>query len=130
PIFVVVAAPQHVEHVAECRLADFAAGAVAVDLEHLLHRSQPLTAQNLAQLLLGERHARTENAPGFLFELRRDGPQQVLAELAATAAARPRARRLLQLRHRADALLVDGLDDRALRHTDAATDGRRVRHVS
>ena len=61
-IFVVVAAPEHVEHVAQRRLADLAAQAVAVDVEHLLHRLQPLAAQDLAQLVL-RRTARSRRAP-------------------------------------------------------------------
>ena len=56
-ILVVIAAPEHVEHVAQRRLADLAADAVAVDLEHLLHRLQLLAAQDVAQLVLGKRQA-------------------------------------------------------------------------
>ena len=37
-VFLVIAAPEHVEHVAQRGLADLAALAVAVDVEHLLHR--------------------------------------------------------------------------------------------
>ena len=36
-VFVVITAPQHIEHVAESRLADFATYAVPVDLQDLLH---------------------------------------------------------------------------------------------
>ena len=87
-ILVVIAAPQHVEHVAQRRLADLAARAVAVDVEHLLHRLQPLAAQDLAQVVLRERHAAAQHLLAFLLEVRRDRPQQVLAQRRAAAAAR------------------------------------------
>ena len=72
-ILVVVAAPEHVQHVAERGLADFAAEAVAVDVEHLLHRLQLLAAQDVAQLVFAERHARAEHAFGLVLEVGRDG---------------------------------------------------------
>ncbi len=79
-ILVVVAAPEHVEHVAERRLADLAADAVAVDLEHLLHRLQPLAAQDVAQLVFGKRQAAADDGLALVFELGRDGAQQFLAQ--------------------------------------------------
>ena len=53
-IFIVVSAPQHVHHVTERRLADFAAHAVSIDFQNFLHRAQPLAPQNFAQLVLGK----------------------------------------------------------------------------
>ena len=59
PVFLVVAAPQHIEHVTQRRLADLTAFAVAIYREHLFDRLQLLSADNLAQTLVGEGHAGT-----------------------------------------------------------------------
>jgi hypothetical protein len=127
-VLVVIAAPQHVEHVAEGRLAHLAADAVAVDLQHLLHRLQPLAAQDVAQLVLGKRQAGADDLLDLVLELGRHRAQQVLAQAGAAAAARAGARALLELGHRVDALLVDRLDDGALGDADAAADGGAVGH--
>ncbi len=113
-VLFVIAAPQHVEHVAQRRLADFAALAVAVDVEHFLHRLQLLRAHDVAQLLLRERHAGAEYFLRLFLEIRRDRSQQLLAQAGATSAAGGGARALLQLRQRGDAVLVNRLDDVAL----------------
>ena len=76
-VLFVIAAPDHVDDVAERRLADLAALAVAVDVEHFLHGPQLLRAHDVAQFLLRKRHARAEDFLLVFFELRRDGLQQV-----------------------------------------------------
>ena len=130
-ILVVVAAPQHVEHVAERRLADLAADAVAVDLEHLLHR---LAAAGCAGSRAGgpRRTARSRRCT-FLTSSSNSGatarsrswhrpvqlPQPVLARV-----------RSLSCDSVLTPLLVDGLDDRALGHADAAADGGAVGHLA
>src|SRR6266567_2777423 len=60
-VFVVITAPQHVHHIAQRRLADFAAVAVAVNIENFLHGTEPLAAHDIAQLILGERNALAQN---------------------------------------------------------------------
>ena len=59
-VFLVIAAPQHVQHVAQRGLADFAAEAIAVDIENFLNGFELLAAQNLAQFVLRERQALAE----------------------------------------------------------------------
>ena len=127
-IFVVIAAPDHVEHVAQRGLADLAALAVAVDVEHFLNRLQLLAAEDLAQVVLRKRHASADDLLRLLLKVRGDGFQQRLTERRAASASRARARRFLQLRQRADALLVNRLDDRGLGHADTAAHGRAFRH--
>ena len=60
-VFVVIAAPQHVHHVAQRGLADFAAVAVAVNIQHLLHGAETLAAHDIAQFILSERNAFAQN---------------------------------------------------------------------
>ena len=127
-IFVVITAPDHVEHVAERGLADFTAVPVAVDVQDVLHRLEPLAAENLAKVVLRIGDAAAQDLSGLLFELRRDGLEQRLAQLRAAAAARAGARRLFQLRQRVHAAFMNGLDDGALADADAAADGRAVGH--
>src|SRR5579872_948777 len=57
PVFLVIAAPNHVEHVAQRRFADFAALAITVDVQYFLHRLELLAANNVAELFVGERYA-------------------------------------------------------------------------
>ena len=74
-VFLVVAAPHHIEHIAQRRLTDFTANAIPVDLQNFLHGSQSLAAQNLAKLVLGERDALAERLLRFFLKLRRNGLQ-------------------------------------------------------
>src|SRR5262249_45471414 len=121
-ILVVVAAPDHVEHVTQGRLADFAARTVAVDLEHLLYGFQTLTSKDLAKVVPREWPTAAEDLLAVLFEVGRDDAQDVLTERSAAAAAGTRPCLLLELRERVDAFLVNGGNDHALRDADASAD--------
>ncbi len=86
-VFVVIALPDDIDEVAERRFADFAADAVAVDVEDLLDALQLLRADDFAKLILREGDALAEDFGLFFGVIRRDGFQQRLAEASATAAA-------------------------------------------
>ena len=130
-VLVVIAAPEHVEHVAERRLADLAADAVAVD-----RRAPP--APTSASGCAGSRAA----APAETARSRRAPSSFSSSNSGATAFSRswhepvqlPQpvlgARALLELRQRVDAAVVNGLDDRALGDADAAADRRAVGHLA
>src|SRR5262249_44778874 len=128
-ILVVIAAPDHVEHVTERRLADLAALAVAVDVEDLLHRLEPLAAQDLAQVILRERPPAAQDLLSFFLEVRRHRAQDVLTERRTASTARACSRRLFQLRQRADAAFVNGLNHRALRDPDTPADRGTIGHL-
>jgi len=82
----VIAAPDDVHHVTQSRLADFAAEAVAIDVEELLHGKNALAANDVAQLLFAVRQALAENAFGLFLKLWNDGLGKLLAVFGATAA--------------------------------------------
>ncbi len=84
------AAPQHVQHVAQRRLADLAALAVSVHVQDFLHRFQLLPAHDVAKLLIGERQAGAQRRPGLLLEFRRHRAQQLLAQTRAASATASR----------------------------------------
>src|SRR5262245_43796115 len=69
-ILVVIAAPDHVHDVAERGLADLAAFAIAVDVQHVLHGAQLLRAHDVAQLFLWEGDTGAEHFLLVFFELR------------------------------------------------------------
>ena len=128
-VFLVVAAPQHVEHVAQRRLADFAAQAIAIDLQHLLDGLELLAAQDFAQVVFRERNTGAERFLRLFLEFRRHGLEELLAKRGATAAAGRSAGALLQLRERTQALVVNGLDDGSFGHAHASADGFAVGHL-
>ncbi len=129
-ILVVIAAPDHVQHVAQRRLAHLAARAVAVDVEHLLNGVQ-IAGRAGSPAGCPARTARTCTALSSPSSSNSGATalQHVLAERRAASAAGARARGFLQLRQRADAAFVNRLDDRALRDADAPADRRVVGHL-
>ena len=87
-VFIVVAAPQHVQHITQRRLADFAAHSIAVNLQHFLDGAQSLASQDLPQLAFREGDALAQRLLRFFLKLRRNGLQKLLANFGATPTAR------------------------------------------
>ena len=113
-VFVMIAAPQHVEHVAQRGLADFAALAVAVNVQHFLHGLQLLAAHDLAQLLIGERtqaHSVVRVSSWNSGATARSSCWQSPVQLPQLVDARVRC---FSCRQRVDAVFVNRLDDVAL----------------
>ena len=103
-------------HVAQRRLADFAALAVAVDVQHLLHGLAASGARTISRSCSCENGTQAQSTVlRFFLEIRRDGSQQLLrtgrAQLPQPVEARVRS---FSCAMRADAVLVDRLDDVAL----------------
>ena len=129
-VFIVVSAPQHVEHVAQRRLTNLAANSIAIDLEHFLDRLQLLTAQNVAQVVFRKREAFANRLLGFFRKFRRHRLENLLANIGAAPAAGGSARAFLELRKGIHAFCVDSMDDRAFNYAHATADGVAVRHLS
>src|SRR5579871_6829582 len=83
-----VAAPHHVHHIAQRRLAEFAADSVPINIQDLLHRTQPLAPHHLPQLLFTMRHTFAERLLLLLLKLRRNCLQQMLAKFRTAPASR------------------------------------------
>src|SRR6185436_15734650 len=62
-------------------------------------------------------------------EIGRDSAQQPLTQRRARPASGAGARRLLELRERVDAMIVNRMDDRALGHADASAHRGAVGHL-
>jgi phage-related holin len=72
--------------IAQRRLADFAAVAVAVNIHHLLHGAETLAAHDIAQFVLSERNALAQNFLRLLLKFRHDSLEQLLTMFCTTAA--------------------------------------------
>ena len=116
-------------HVAERRLANLAALAVAIDIEHFLHGFQLLAAHDVAEFLLRERHACAEDFLLLLFEIGRDRFQEFGAECCRSYRSPLRLVCAPSAGRVCGALRVNGVDDVAFGHAKAATNGLGVRHL-
>src|SRR6185312_16467657 len=105
PVFFVIAAPDHVYHVAERGLAHLAAVRVSVDIEYFLNRLQLLRPDHLPQILLRKRHAFAQHFFRLFLEARGHGLEDLLAYAGAASASGGRARAFFQLRKRVDAFV-------------------------
>src|SRR4051812_49325189 len=128
-IFRVLATPHHVDQVAERRLADLAPGAVAINIQNILNAFQLLGKDDLAQLILGEGHALAQHPFGVFLKIGRYGLEQAFADSGTTATAGGGARTFLELRHGADAAVVNGLNDAAFGYAHAAAYRFAVGHL-
>src|SRR5262249_45832388 len=95
-VLIMIAAPKHVEDVAQSGLADFAADSISVDCEHLLHALELLATQDPAKLVLGKWNAFADRLLYFFLKLRHNGLQERLAEAGATSASGRSARAFLK----------------------------------
>src|SRR5256885_1372352 len=127
-VLVMIAAPDHVHHVAESGFTNFAAQAVAIYVEDLLDRKNALAADDVAEFLFAIREALAQNAFRFLLKFRDDGFEELLAVFCTTAATGGGARTFFQLRQGIHAFAMDCFDDRALGDANAAADDFGVRH--
>src|SRR2546430_4528040 len=124
-----VAAPKHIQHVAERRLAHLAADPIAVNCQHLLDGLEALTAQDFAEVVLGEWKTFADSFLNFFLKFRCDGLQELLTDLRTASTASRSAGAFFELGKCVDTPLMNGSNNCAFGHAHTAANCFGVRHV-